>query len=180
MRSLVRNNPVMLAALTAMILTALAGLALAAMPPRMMYNGAPALAAEQITQGDLVMVANTNGTIQVATNTTAGVVMGVAEDSAIAGAYLGVRRGIYRLDNAGDITRAHVGSLAYVVSRSSVGVASTARLTPAGVIVDVDAYGVWVRVGDLSGLAYPDIPSSTNGLPVGALYNSSGTLKIVQ
>ena len=63
-----------------------------------------------------------------------------AGDSRVEGAL-----GVFRFDNDGDsITRADIGSDAFVVDDQTVAKTGTAK---AGVVVDVDEAGVWVRIG---------------------------------
>lgn len=53
--------------------------------------------------------------------------------------------GVFRFDNDGDsITRADIGRNAFVVDDQTVAKTGTAK---AGVVVDVDEAGVWVRIG---------------------------------
>ena len=53
--------------------------------------------------------------------------------------------GVFRFDNdGGAITRADIGSDAFVVDDQTVAKTGTAK---AGVVVDVDEAGVWVRIG---------------------------------
>lgn len=53
--------------------------------------------------------------------------------------------GVFRFDNDGNsITRADIGSDAFVVDDQTVAKTGTAK---AGVVVDVDEAGVWVRIG---------------------------------
>jgi len=57
----------------------------------------------------------------------------------------GVLGVLFRFDNDGDaITRADIGSDAFVVDDQTVAKTGTAK---AGVVVDVDEAGVWVRIG---------------------------------
>lgn len=56
-----------------------------------------------------------------------------------------VRKGIFRWDNAGDIDRTDIGGTAYIDDDQTVTATSTER-SAAGVIVDVDDDGVWVRI----------------------------------
>lgn len=54
--------------------------------------------------------------------------------------------GVFRFDNDGDsITRADIGSDAFVADDQTV--AKTGGTAKAGVVVDVDEAGVWVRIG---------------------------------
>lgn len=57
-----------------------------------------------------------------------------------------VRSGVYLYDNAGDIDISHVGDTAYIVDDQTVSLDATGK-SAAGKIVDVDAAGVWVRMG---------------------------------
>ena len=53
--------------------------------------------------------------------------------------------GVFRFDNDGNaITRADIGRNAFVVDDQTVAKTGTAK---AGVVVDVDEAGVWVRIG---------------------------------
>ena len=59
-----------------------------------------------------------------------------------------LRTGIYRLSNGGSFTKAHIGQYCYVKDNATVTTSSdTTYAIPAGVIVDVDAAGVWVALG---------------------------------
>ena len=65
-----------------------------------------------------------------------------AGDSRVEGAL-----GVFRFDNgsgAAELTRADIGATAYVVDDQTVAKTDTAK---AGVVVDVDEAGVWVRIG---------------------------------
>lgn len=56
-----------------------------------------------------------------------------------------VRRGVFRWENGGSFTDANIGDLAYVADDKTVTTAASATYDiVAGVIVDVDASGVWV------------------------------------
>ena len=53
--------------------------------------------------------------------------------------------GVFRFDNDGNaITRADIGGDAFVVDDQTVAKTGTAK---AGVVIDVDEAGVWVRIG---------------------------------
>ena len=57
----------------------------------------------------------------------------------------GVLGVLFRFDNDGDaITRADIGRNAFVVDDQTVAKTGTAK---AGVVIDVDEAGVWVRIG---------------------------------
>ena len=65
-----------------------------------------------------------------------------AGDSRVEGAL-----GVFRFDNgsgAAELTRADIGGDAFVVDDQTVAKTGTAK---AGVVVDVDEAGVWVRIG---------------------------------
>jgi hypothetical protein len=93
----------------------------------------------------------------VAANATGLVVRGVARDTADnsggANADMNVEteRGVYRFENsasADEITRAEIGDTAYIVDDQTVAKTDdSSERSAAGTIVDVDAQGVWVRVG---------------------------------
>ena len=66
-----------------------------------------------------------------------------AGDSRVEGAL-----GVFRFDNgsgAAELTRADIGVAAYVVDDQTV--AKTGGAAKAGVVIDVDEAGVWVRIG---------------------------------
>lgn len=59
-----------------------------------------------------------------------------------------VRAGVARFGNDGTITRADIGATAYIVDDETVADNdATGTRSAAGVIVDVDADGVWVKIG---------------------------------
>ncbi len=64
----------------------------------------------------------------------------------------GYRPGIYRFANsaaADEVTFADIGSLAYVVDDQTVAKTDgTSTRSPAGIVDDVDANGVWVRLDE--------------------------------
>jgi len=64
--------------------------------------------------------------------------------------------GVFRFNNnAGDVTRAFIGKSAYIVDDNTVSSSSaTSTRSVAGVIDDVDADGVWVAVGLVTGTGY--------------------------
>jgi len=59
-----------------------------------------------------------------------------------------VRRGVFNfVDSDGTITRADIGTTAYVADDQTVKKAAGTPAAPAaGIVVDVDAEGVWVRI----------------------------------
>lgn len=90
----------------------------------------------------------------------------VAEETVIGDGVLTVkaRMGCFRFDNGEGITAADIGAPAYIVDAITVGKSDTAGTHPlAGVIVDVDAHGVWVLVG--AGLFPQQGPKGATGDP---------------
>lgn len=97
-----------------------------------------------IDAGELVAM-YTDAEAYPAADTVGYAVIGRAESAAAEGAYVLVKRGIFRWENYGSLTQKDIGTLAYV--SNSIGVTTSALTTntrPAGRIVDVDASGVWV------------------------------------
>jgi len=60
-----------------------------------------------------------------------------------------IRPGVFRMANsasADEITIAHIGDLCYAVDDQTVALTDgSSSRSPAGIVVDVDAQGVWVR-----------------------------------
>jgi len=102
-------------------------------------------ASNTIYAGALVAVDTAAGTVVPAADAAARVVLGRADHTALAGETLAIRRGVFRWVNSGEFTDAHIGQFAYVADDQSVTTAALATNDViAGVIVDVDADGVWV------------------------------------
>jgi len=105
----------------------------------------------QIYAGALVAI-NSTGYAVPASDATGLKVVGRAEETVDNTGTAGdgaesitVRRGVFRWTNGDTFTRADVGSLAYVEDDAQVQKAASATYDiVAGVIVDVDTYGVWV------------------------------------
>ena len=75
--------------------------------------------------------------------------MGVAQHQAAAGESVLVRRGVFNfVDSDGTTTRAAIGSACFVVDDQTVTAAAAegAAAPVAGIVMDVDAEGVWVRI----------------------------------
>lgn len=112
----------------------------------------------QIFAGALVaQLSSGEGFIRPATENASLVVVGVAQESAdnrngaAESMSVKVRKGVFRLENNGDVTRKHVGRSAYVVDDQTVSASDAGATRPqAGTIVLVDEHGVWVDVGVLS------------------------------
>lgn len=124
-------------------------------PEKLGVTSTPALAAgAKIHHGALVVM---DAGFAKPAYTAAGLVtLGIAEDSVdntggVAGAKrIVVKRGCFQFANlAGDaITEADIGKDAYVVDDQTVAKTSaTNTRSVAGKVVDVDAAGVWIRVG---------------------------------
>ncbi len=115
----------------------------------------PMAANVTIFAGGLVML-NAAGDATPGRAAAGQIFCGVAQEAKVNGAVVGaetirVRPGVFRFSNsaAADlITRAHIGDPCFAVDDDQV--ASTnggATRSIAGTIVDVDAVGVWVRIG---------------------------------
>ena len=79
------------------------------------------------------------GVARVAADNTSG------QDGAIK---VDVMRGIFAFENAGDVTRGHIGAQAWMVDDQTVAAGSNSNgRSPAGKIVDVNEDGVWVDIG---------------------------------
>lgn len=103
-------------------------------------------AAETVYAGALVAI-DADGKAVPAT--AAGTVcVGVAQHQAAPGEPVLVRRGVFNfVDSDGTITRADIGATAYVADDQTVKKAAGTPAAPAaGIVVDVDAEGVWVRI----------------------------------
>lgn len=86
-----------------------------------------------------------------------GVAMEAVDNSAGAAGDLSckTRTGVFRFDNAGDVDRTFIGKPAYIVDDQTVSSSSnTGARSEAGVIDDVDADGVWVAIGLVTGAGY--------------------------
>lgn len=105
-------------------------------------------AAKAIYAGALVAI-NADGKAVPAT--AAGTACaGVAQHQAAAGEPVLVRRGVFNFEDGADdaaLTRADIGATAYVADDQTVKkAAGTPAASVAGIVVDVDAEGVWVRI----------------------------------
>lgn len=58
-----------------------------------------------------------------------------------------IRKGTFHFDNDGSVTRANIGTDGFIVDDQTIAATDgTETRSVAGVIVDVDADGVWVRI----------------------------------
>lgn len=82
--------------------------------------------------------------------TAAGTVcVGVARHQAGAGETVLARRGVYNFADAADdaaLTRADIGSTVYVADDQTVKKKNSGADAVAGIVMDVDADGVWVKI----------------------------------
>lgn len=119
------------------------------------HNSDPVAAAVKIYAGGLVQL-NAAGDAVPASATIANVTRGIAQEqvdntTGLAGdVHVTTRKGVYCLANSGgadEITRAEIGDDCYVVDDETVAKTDNTGARPvAGVIEDVDASGVWVRI----------------------------------
>ncbi len=81
---------------------------------------------------------------------SAGIALGGVDNTGgAAGAEMvEVETGVFAFENAGDITRAHIGQQAFAVDDQTVSASdNNGGRSAAGQIVDVNEDGVWVRIG---------------------------------
>jgi hypothetical protein len=115
----------------------------------------PVAAATTIYAGGMVTLLATGGNAVPAGTASAGVCVGVADETVANSGSAGdvsvqVRRGTFQFLNSasGDlIARADIGATCYIVDDQTVAKTdNSAARKAAGTIVDVDADGVWVRI----------------------------------
>jgi hypothetical protein len=98
-----------------------------------------------IAKGEMVAMLSTDAEAYPAADVANYAVLGRAETGAAEGAKVLVKRGTFRWANLGTFADGDIGKLAYVSNSVSVAKAAVmANDIPAGRVVDVDAYGVWV------------------------------------
>jgi hypothetical protein len=95
-----------------------------------------------------------------------------------------VERGVFAWDNSGggdEITIADRGSVCYAVDDHTVALTSDGNARPpAGIVVDVDSYGVWVdHRQSFPGGADGDLVAANNLSDVGSATTSRGNLGII-
>ena len=112
----------------------------------------PAAAGAEIFEGALVAL-NAAGNATPGATATGLTAAGVARaycDNSEGGdgaALVDVERGTYSFINAGGVNRTHIGSAAYIVDDQTVAEDDGGgSRSPAGIIRDVDADGVWVEI----------------------------------
>ena len=104
-------------------------------------------AAQTIYAG--AMVALNAGGRAVPATAAGGPCVGVARHQAGAGETVLARRGVYNFADAADdaaLTRADIGSTVYVADDQTVKKKNSGADAVAGIVMDVDAEGVWVKI----------------------------------
>jgi hypothetical protein len=118
----------------------------------------PMAASTTCHQGGIVMV-DTSGNANPGQTTTSMLAVGRCEtpegassgqggnnSSGAAGAIkIEARQGVFKWDNNGDITAAHIGTVCYVVDDHTVSHANSSQ-SRAGIVVQLDTDGVWVEM----------------------------------
>jgi len=98
-----------------------------------------------IVKGEMVAILSSDDEAYPAADTANYAVLGRAEESAAVGATVLIKRGVFRWTNGASFDDGDIGKLAYVSNSVCVWKsASAVNDIPAGRVVDVDAYGVWV------------------------------------
>lgn len=111
----------------------------------------PVAASTTIYAGSLVALDASGNAVPGTVSTTlvaAGRAEQTVDNSAGSAADLSVevRQGTFRWENGESITKAHIGDPAYIIDDQTVGrTDDTSTRSVAGVIVDVDPDGVWVK-----------------------------------
>lgn len=128
-----------------------------------------------IYAGSMVAV-NASGLAVPASDTAGLSVIGRAEEfvdaSVTAGLPVTVARGAFRWENGNSITDASIGGLAYALDDQTVKTAAVTNWIIAGVIVDVDADGVWVdtyNIGSQGAASISTLAASGNATVGGTL-----------
>lgn len=147
-------------------------------------------AAKVIYEGALVCL-NSSGDLTPGAVATGLIAVGRAEetvdnsDGSAGDLTCRVRTGVFRWANSADsdeITDAEIGDLCYVVDDQTVAKTSNSSTrSPAGVVVDVDAQGVWVRSG-VEGLATPAgaLLAASNLSDLGSLATARSNLGVAE
>lgn len=98
-----------------------------------------------IVKGEMAAILSTDDKAYPAADTANYAVLGRAENSAAIGGTVVIKRGTFRWTNGASFDAGDIGKLAYVSNSVCVWKAASAvNDIPAGRVVDVDAYGVWV------------------------------------
>ncbi|MEO8135541.1 MAG: hypothetical protein ABI831_16370 [Betaproteobacteria bacterium] len=117
----------------------------------------PVQTAKTIYAGGMVTLSTTGGYAVPAGTSLAGAAVGVADETVVNAGAAGdktvtvLRGSVFQFDNSLStdlIARADIGNACYIVSDEKVAKTdNSASRAVAGIIVDVDATGVWVKVG---------------------------------
>lgn len=101
--------------------------------------------------GGMVSLLTASGEAVPASTASSGRAVGVATRSAAIGETFDVESGVFRFGNSAStdlIAKANMSGVCYVVDDQTVALThATNTRQIAGVIIDVDSVGVWVRVG---------------------------------
>lgn len=126
-----------------------------------------------IAKGEMVAMLSSDAKAYPAADTASYAVLGRAEKAAAIGESVLVKRGTFRWTNGGSFTVADIGKLAYVKDATAIWKAASATNDiPAGRVIDVDSYGVWVdtynqdvlltaTVGNLTATGTADVTGNT-------------------
>lgn len=143
----------------------------------------PALASTLLYQGSLAVL-DSSGWCKPGVTATGLIAVGMVEErvdnsSGANGALnVPVRAGIFRWENSDAITKTSIGDTAYVVDDQTVAKTSTGK-SPAGIIVDVDSYGVWVSTNPASLLASTGLLAANNLSDIGTVATALANLELL-
>jgi hypothetical protein len=103
----------------------------------------------EIFAGSIVQL-DTAGNAEPGSTATGKICAGVAQEykknaGAAAAESIALRAGVFKLANGESITKAHIGDMCYILDDQTVYRTATGK-SPCGVIVDVEADGVWVKI----------------------------------
>lgn len=115
--------------------------------------------AAAIYAGTMVTLLTATGLAVAGGTASAGPVVGVATETIVGDGVTAtnLETGVFQFANSGStdaIAKANIGSLCYVVDNQTVALTDNSGARQiAGRIVDVDANGVWVRIGGFGAVA---------------------------
>ena len=115
---------------------------------RMSYEREVA-ASKKVYAGSIV-AQNSSSKAQPAADAASTVILGRAANTAEAGETVKIETGIFLYDNgtsSAALAATDIGATAYVVDDHTVGKTGGTNSVVAGVVIDVTADGVWVRIG---------------------------------
>jgi hypothetical protein len=136
-------------------------------------------ASKEIFAGSIVVLA-TDGNAEAGTTATGKICAGVAQEyklcsSVAASSSIKVKRGVFRFGNGETITKAHIGDVCYCLDDQTVYRTATGK-SAVGVIVDVDAGGVWVKIEAPLAAATTGLLAANNLSDVGTLATAQSNL----